>query len=106
MRHLAHLLATLQQKTATSIHLVRTVSARLGRSAHIAHFFAKSGSLSRDRVEALKLDMLCVRNTRRQEAAKAELDRRGVVPRVVIGMGYVPASVVHQYAYTSVRGGA
>jgi hypothetical protein len=57
-------------------------------------------SLMRKRVLDLSYEMLCARTARRQQAAKAALVRRGVVPRP-IGTGYVPPS---QYVYLPVGG--
>jgi hypothetical protein len=61
-------------------------------------------SLMRDRVLDLSYEMLCARTARRQEAAKAALVRRGVVPRVRISGAWVPPSVARVYLYTNVRG--
>lgn len=58
----------------------------------------------RERVFDLKHEMLCERTKRRQQAAKAELVRRGVVPRVHIGGAYVPPSVARTYTHMNVRG--
>lgn len=58
----------------------------------------------KDRVMDLKYEMLCERTKRRQEAAKAALVRRGVVPRVAISSGYVPRSVARVFVHTNVRG--
>lgn len=61
-------------------------------------------SLMRNRVLDLSYEMLCARTARRQEAAKAALVRRGVVPRVRISGSWVPPSVARVYLYTNVRG--
>jgi len=58
----------------------------------------------RNRVLDLKYEMLCERTKRRQQAAKAELLRRGVQPRTPIATGYVPPAVARVYTYTNVRG--
>ncbi|CAB3730546.1 hypothetical protein [Paraburkholderia rhynchosiae] len=58
----------------------------------------------KDRILDLKYEMLCARTARRQEAAKAALVRRGVVPRVRISGAYVPPCVARVYTYTNVRG--
>jgi hypothetical protein len=61
--------------------------------------------LLRERALDLKYELLCERTKRRQEAAKADLVRRGVVePRVLIGGGYVPPCVARVFLYTNVRG--
>lgn len=52
----------------------------------------------------LKYEMLCERTKRRQEAAKAALVRRGVVPRVRIGGAWVPPNVARAFVHTNVRG--
>nr|WKF58782.1 hypothetical protein HUO10_003283 [Paraburkholderia busanensis] len=61
-------------------------------------------SLLRDRVLDLKYELLCERTKRRQEAAKADLVRRGVAPRVCISGGWVPPSVARVFTHTNVRG--
>jgi hypothetical protein len=61
-------------------------------------------SLLRERVFDLKYEMLCERTARRQKAAKAELQRRGVVPKVVIGSGWVPVNVARVFTHMNVRG--
>lgn len=58
----------------------------------------------KDRVLDLKYEMLCERTKRRQAAAKAELDRRGVTPRTPIATGYVPRNVARVFTHTNVRG--
>lgn len=58
----------------------------------------------RERVLDLKYEMLCKRTERRQQAAKAELMRRGVTPRVRISSGYVPSAIARVFTYTNVRG--
>lgn len=58
----------------------------------------------RERVFDLKHEMLCERTKRRQQAAKADLQRRGVTPRVAISSAYVPPSVARVFTYTNVRG--
>lgn len=58
----------------------------------------------RERVLDLKYEMLCERTKRRQEAAKADLVRRGVAPRVRIGHAWVSYNVARNFAYTNVRG--
>ena len=61
-------------------------------------------SMMRDRVLDLQYEMLCARTARRQQAAKAALVRRGVVPYPAIATGYVPPSISSQYAYLPVGG--
>lgn len=61
-------------------------------------------SRMRARVIELQYEMLCARTARRQEAAKADLVRRGVAPRVRIGGGWVPRMVARVFTYTNVRG--
>lgn len=58
----------------------------------------------REKALELKHEMLCERTRRRQKTAKAELERRGVRPRIVIGSGYVPPSVARTYTHMNVRG--
>lgn len=58
----------------------------------------------KDRVLDLKYEMLCERTKRRQQAAKAELLRRGIQPRTPIATGYVPPNVARNFVYTNVRG--
>ncbi|MFM0630732.1 hypothetical protein [Paraburkholderia xenovorans] len=58
----------------------------------------------KDRVLDLKYEMLCERTKRRQQAAKADLVRRGVTPRTPIATAYVPRSVARVFTYTNVRG--
>jgi hypothetical protein len=61
-------------------------------------------SMMRDRVLDLQYEMLCARTARRQAAAKADLVRRGIVPRTPIATGYVPPSISSQYVYLPVGG--
>jgi hypothetical protein len=61
-------------------------------------------SFMRERVLDLKYEMLCERTKRRQEAAKADLVRRGVAPRVRISGAWVPPRVARVFLYTNVRG--
>jgi hypothetical protein len=61
-------------------------------------------SLMRARVLDLQYEMLCARTARRQKAAKAALERRGVTPRTPISTGYVPQNVARVFLYTNVRG--
>jgi hypothetical protein len=61
-------------------------------------------SLMRERVLDLKHDLLIERTKRRQEAAKAALVRRGVVPWNRISTGYAPPHVAASYAYLPVGG--
>jgi hypothetical protein len=56
----------------------------------------------KDRVLDLKYEMLCERTKRRQEAAKAALVRRGVVPRVRIGSIYVPHHIARVFTHIKV----
>ncbi|WP_109477667.1 hypothetical protein [Paraburkholderia sp. C35] len=58
----------------------------------------------KDRVIDLKYEMLLERTKRRQAAAKAELVRRGVEPRVRIGGAWVPPNVARVFVHTNVRG--
>jgi hypothetical protein len=58
----------------------------------------------RERALELKYEMLCKRTARRQQAAKADLTRRGVTPRVKISSGYVPSTIARVFTYTNVRG--
>ncbi|WGS53538.1 hypothetical protein LFL96_20995 [Paraburkholderia sp. D15] len=58
----------------------------------------------KDRVLDMKHEMLCERTKRRQQAAKAELVRRGVTPRTPISTAYVPPSVARVFTHTNVRG--
>jgi len=61
-------------------------------------------SFMRERVLDLKYEMLCERTSRRQEAAKADLVRRGVAPWDRIAKGYVPKSISAQYVYLPIGG--
>jgi hypothetical protein len=61
-------------------------------------------SFMRERVLDLKYEMLCERTRRRQEAAKADLVRRGVAPWDRIAKGYVPKSISAQYVYLPIGG--
>ncbi|CAE6839253.1 hypothetical protein [Paraburkholderia nemoris] len=61
-------------------------------------------SLMRARVLELQYEMLCQRTARRQQAAKAALVHRGVVPYPAIATGYVPPSISSQYVYLPVGG--
>ena len=60
--------------------------------------------LSRAEIADSEYMSLCARTARRQRAAKAELRRRGVVPRVLIGGAWVPPSVARLFTHTNVRG--
>lgn len=61
-------------------------------------------SLLRERVLDLKYEILCERTRRRQQAAKAELRRRGVAPRIDIGGAWVPTNVARVFTHSNVRG--
>lgn len=61
-------------------------------------------SLMRARVLELQYEMLCERTSRRQQAAKAALVRRGVQPRIDIGYAWVSRNVARAFTYTNVRG--
>jgi hypothetical protein len=61
-------------------------------------------NLMRERALDLKYEMLCERTKRRQEAAKADLVRRGVAPRTPIASGYVLPVIAAQYVYLPVGG--
>jgi hypothetical protein len=67
-------------------------------------FRRQCAGISRERLLDLQLEALQSRNQRRQKAAKAELLRRGVTPRVRISGGYVPPRVARVFTYTNVRG--
>lgn len=58
----------------------------------------------KERVLDLKFEMLCARTARRQQAAKADLKRRGVHPRVRIGSGYVAPSIARTFSYLPIGG--
>jgi hypothetical protein len=58
----------------------------------------------KDRVLELKQEMLCARTARRQQAAKAELTKRGVSPRVLIGSGYIAPAIARTFSYLPVGG--
>jgi hypothetical protein len=61
-------------------------------------------SMMRARVLDLQYEMLCARTARRQAAAKAELVRRGITPRVRVSGAWVPPNVARVFTYTNVRG--
>lgn len=58
----------------------------------------------KERVLELKQEMLCARTARRQQAAKAELVRRGVTPRVRISSGYVEPAIARTFSYLPIGG--
>ena len=58
----------------------------------------------KERVLELKQEMLCARTARRQQAAKAELVRRGVTPRVRISSGYVEPAIARSFSYLPIGG--
>lgn len=45
---------------------------------------------------------LCARTERRQRAAKADLARRGVAPRVAISSGWVPRYIARHFTHIKV----
>lgn len=51
----------------------------------------------KDRILDLKYECLVERTKRRQEAAKADLVRRGVEPRVRIGALFVPSYIAKHF---------
>lgn len=53
--------------------------------------------LSRDELIAAQYNALCARTEKRQRAAKQDLTRRGIEPRVRISGAYVPPNVSRQY---------
>lgn len=61
-------------------------------------------TLMQQKAFELKYEMLCERTRRRQDAAKADLVRRGVAPRVNIGSSYVPPRIARVYTHMNVRG--
>lgn len=58
--------------------------------------------LSRTEILDAEHKALCARTEQRQRAAKAELSRRGVQPRVRISAAYVPPNVSRQYLHVKV----
>lgn len=58
----------------------------------------------KDRILDLKQEMLCARTARRQSAAKAELVKRGIAPRVRIGSSYVAPVIARSFSYLPVGG--
>jgi len=61
-------------------------------------------AIPRERVIEMKYEALCMRTARRQMAAKADLERRGVEPRTPISTGYVPKNVARAFTHMNVRG--
>jgi hypothetical protein len=58
--------------------------------------------LSRNEILDAEHKALCARTEQRQRAAKAELSRRGVQPRVAIGSGFVPNYIARHFSHVKV----
>jgi hypothetical protein len=58
--------------------------------------------LSQSEILDAEYKALCARTEQRQRAAKADLARRGVHPRVAIGSGYVPHYIAKHFLHVKV----